>query len=66
MSGRAGRTRQPTTIARFPTTNAMFKRFLDVGGYDDASFWPGPSPSTMKNGVLRDFLGEARQASLVE
>ncbi len=29
-------------IDRDPVTNADFKRFLDDGGYQDESYWPGP------------------------
>ena len=46
-------------IARFPTTNAMFKRFLDAGGYDDPGFWPEAiADERWENGIVRDWSGQ--------
>ena len=48
-------------IARFPTTNAMFKRFLDDRGYANPDFWPEAiADGRWEEGVFTDRWGEAR------
>ncbi len=46
-------------IAKYPVTNAMFRRFLDDGGYANADWWAeAVADGRWQAGVLRDYSGE--------
>jgi formylglycine-generating enzyme required for sulfatase activity len=43
-------------IARYPTTNAMFARFIEDGGYDDERWWTEAiKDSYWKDGKVKDY-----------
>jgi formylglycine-generating enzyme required for sulfatase activity len=50
-------------IARYPTTNAMFARFIEDGGYDDERWWTEAiKDGYWKNGQVNDlFHGKYEQ-----
>jgi formylglycine-generating enzyme required for sulfatase activity len=46
-------------LARFPTTNAMYRRFIDDGGYGDAQWWRAAiADRRWSEGKIRDYAGE--------
>jgi formylglycine-generating enzyme required for sulfatase activity/transcriptional regulator with XRE-family HTH domain len=49
-------------LARFPTTNAMFARFMDDGGYQDRRWWAEAiADGRWAEGKVRDWAGERTQ-----
>jgi formylglycine-generating enzyme required for sulfatase activity len=49
-------------LARYPTTNAMFRRFMEAGGYADARWWPEEKASGVwqPDGTVKDRRGDGR------
>ncbi len=46
-------------IAKYPVTNAMFRRFVDDGGYANADWWAEAiGDERWQGGVVRDVVGE--------
>ena len=46
-------------MARFPTTNAMYRRFIADGGYADALWWrEAIADKRWSSGKIRDYVGE--------
>ena len=46
-------------IARYPTTNAMFARFIEDGGYDDERWWTEAiDDEYWKDGKVQDWMGD--------
>jgi formylglycine-generating enzyme required for sulfatase activity len=49
-------------LARFPTTNAMYARFLEAGGYEDGRWWATAiADDRWAGGQIRDSLSERTQ-----
>ena len=46
----------PFSIARYPTTNAMFQCFLEAGGYQDERWWSEARAAKVwrKDGTVKD------------
>ena len=48
-------------LARYPTTNAMFRRFLEADGYADARWWAEAiGKGQWADGKVKDYFGEVR------
>jgi formylglycine-generating enzyme required for sulfatase activity len=52
----------PFALARYPTTNAMFRRFWEIG-YADAQWWADAKAAGVwkPKGNIKDWLGERKQ-----
>ena len=52
----------PFALARYPTTNAMFRRFWEVG-YADAQWWADAKAAGVwkPKGIIKDWQGERNQ-----
>ena len=52
----------PFALARYPTTNAMFRRFWEVG-YADAQWWADAKTAGVwkPKGIIKDWQGERNQ-----
>jgi formylglycine-generating enzyme required for sulfatase activity len=49
-------------LARYPTTNAMFARFIEAGGYRDEQWWvEAIADDRWQDGVVKDYWGERSQ-----
>ena len=49
-------------LARYPTTNAMFRRFVEAGGYADKRWWPEAiADRRWAKGKVKDYAGERTQ-----
>lgn len=50
-------------LARYPTTNAMFRRFVDGGGYADGRWWAEARAAKVwrPDGTVKDAWGDVRR-----
>jgi formylglycine-generating enzyme required for sulfatase activity len=49
-------------LAKYPTTNAMFRCFIEAGGYADARWWDEAKAAKVwrPDGTVKDWLGDVR------
>jgi formylglycine-generating enzyme required for sulfatase activity len=48
-------------LARYPTTNAMFARFIADGGYNNPAYWPEAiAADRWQDGKIRDWIDNER------
>jgi formylglycine-generating enzyme required for sulfatase activity len=48
-------------LAKYPTTNAMFARFIEDGGYRNPEWWrDAPEDFWRDDGTIKDWLGDVR------
>jgi formylglycine-generating enzyme required for sulfatase activity/energy-coupling factor transporter ATP-binding protein EcfA2 len=50
-------------LARYPTTNAMFTRFMEAGGYTQARWWEEARKAGVwqSDGTVKDWFGNVRR-----
>ena len=50
-------------LGRYPTTNAMFRRFMEAGGYADERWWSDAEAAKVwrPDGIVKDLWGERNQ-----
>ncbi len=55
-------TLSPFALAKYPTTNVMFRRFVDAGGYADERWWPEAKAAKVwrPDGTVKDWFGDVR------